>query len=235
MHPLHPFSPLAKLCVFPAAPAYAAGMLGNLRPTVGGPWAALLAELPPETIFNEHYVWLAVVVMVLAVLAFLGLVKFRDAAVREIKSALASEAAKPEINVRSPIQIEHVEQFVSLRDFNAKFGDIDKRFIAIEQQIAGQVKRTEDYMHSMRHEIRNELQSLRLAADESRQAALASVSKAHGRVDGVAGTVAKVQQAVESLDGVMEQVGRLDGKVEAMSSSLAEIRQLLLSRPHFPQ
>jgi signal transduction histidine kinase len=184
--------------------------------TPGGTWPAiprLFAEIPSENVFNAHYVWLAVVVMVLAILALLGLLKFRDALVREIKSALRSEERPGKLHLQQPIQIEHVAQFVSVDHFNSKFGEIDKRFVAIEQQIEKTVRSNETYLHEMRHELRNEMQALRLTAEEARQSALASSGKVHGRVDGVAESLAKVS-----------------GSVESLSEQLGEIRQLLMEK-----
>jgi signal transduction histidine kinase len=209
---------MSLIIYFPLAAAVTA--IAGMPATPGGTWPAippLLAEVP-ESIFTAHYVWIAAVVIALAILAITGLLKFRDAIVREIQSALRSEERPARLQLQQPIQIEHVARFVSVEHFNAKFGEIDKRFLSIEQQIEKTVRANETYLHGMRHELRNEMQALRLAAEEARQTALTSTGKVHGRVDGVA-----------------ESLARVSGSVESLREQLGEIRQLLIEKAlHHP-
>lgn len=209
MHPLHPVYSLAKLCVFPAAPAYAAGMLGNLRPTVGGPWAATLAELPPETIFNEHYVWLAVVVMVLAVLGLLALLKVKDAVVREIKGALASEDRKPAVKVEQPLVIQHADQVVRVEH--------------LEPVLLRLKEHEEDII-----ELKTGLKELVAKGDE-RGKEIGAKIEAQGLETG-----RRVGVVHNRVDNLAKEVGHLSGLITGQAELLRQMSSALLSprKPH---
>jgi hypothetical protein len=112
-----------------------------------------------------------------------------------------------------PLRIRTEEKFVDVSDFNARFQEISGRFQGIEVQIKDQVERTDKYLHEMRHEMRNELQALKVSNDEGTQVALSSVGKVHGRVDRVA-----------------ESLGEVRGQLGEVSNGIKELRTMLLNR-----
>ncbi len=113
--------------------------------------------------------------------------------------------------IAQPVLIENVKSFVTVAHFNEKFSEIAARFLGIEAQIKEQVVKTDEYMHGFRHELRGDMQAMKLSTEDNLQTALSSVSKVHQRVDAVSA-----------------QANELKGSLGAVSGSLGEIRTILL-------
>lgn len=165
--------------------------------TSGGAWPAILADSAdalPDPHSYQSIGWLLV-----AGAAILAIYNQARTALRGNKPT----------QVEQPLKIEHVTQFVSVEHFNSKFNEIALRFINIEAQIKDQVLKTDKYLHEMRHEVRSDLQAMKLTAQENMETAIGSVSKVHARVDELAESMGEVRGELKHVADGMKSITNL--------------------------
>lgn len=177
-------------------------------------------ELPDPSSFGALG-WL--LVGIAGLITLVGTVAGVGLTLMALVEKIRGKKSKPSpTHLAQPITIQHVDQFVKVTDFNQKFESIDRRFIGIELQIEKQVKATDVYMHDMRHEIRNELQTLTTAAD-ARDEKLGEKLDTHWQqLNRERSTsTARLHDKVEASNQIIRQ--EIDTKVSAIHAKIDEV------------
>lgn len=125
------------------------------------------------------HIGLIVVALLFVASGYLLFQKTRREGVKDVVEAvLARIQEKKEephpTKLQQPITIQHVDQFVSVDHFNAKFTEIGHRLNSVEGKLTNQVDRDE---------FLSQMEETRASIDSAKETSQSSASKAHVRID----------------------------------------------------
>lgn len=136
--------------------------------------------------------------------------------VEKIRGRKATEIAQP-LRVSKAEAWVREEDIIHLRaEINARFGQVDREVGDIKASLKEQMKRMEDYQHAMRHEMKDEMQAIRLAGEEHKASIHEDLTSSQRSYHQAVGKVHA------RCDEMVEKIGKLMGQVEIAVSAVTK-------------